>query len=103
MSTSGGGGYCDCGDVEAWQSEPFCDIHKRGLHVKDKNKVRFTAKCSLMFVKLDIYIAPFYVQLMVIKHSYLKDLIRYGIKCFLNFLRQIWLEFSCEDMLNVIL
>jgi len=40
MSTSGGGGYCDCGDVEAWQSEPFCDIHKRGLHVKGKNKVR---------------------------------------------------------------
>ena len=36
MSTSGGAGYCDCGDVEAWKSEPFCDIHKRGAARKDK-------------------------------------------------------------------
>lgn len=27
MSTSGGGGYCDCGDVEAWKSDPYCEIH----------------------------------------------------------------------------
>ena len=38
MSTSGGGGYCDCGDVEAWKTEPFCKVHKRGLDRKD-NKV----------------------------------------------------------------
>ncbi|CAH1264235.1 UBR2 [Branchiostoma lanceolatum] len=31
MSTSGGGGYCDCGDVEAWKQDPWCDIHKQGL------------------------------------------------------------------------
>lgn len=30
MATSGGGGYCDCGDKEAWKSDPFCDIHIRG-------------------------------------------------------------------------
>lgn len=28
MSTSGGGGYCDCGDPEAWKTEPVCDVHK---------------------------------------------------------------------------
>lgn len=28
MSTSGGGGYCDCGDAEAWKTEPFCGNHK---------------------------------------------------------------------------
>ncbi|KAH9509159.1 E3 ubiquitin-protein ligase ubr2 [Bulinus truncatus] len=28
MSTSGGGGYCDCGDTEAWKSDPFCLLHK---------------------------------------------------------------------------
>ncbi|CAH1791627.1 unnamed protein product [Owenia fusiformis] len=28
MSTSGGGGYCDCGDTEAWKSDPFCDTHR---------------------------------------------------------------------------
>ncbi|KAG1675618.1 E3 ubiquitin-protein ligase UBR2 [Nymphon striatum] len=27
MSTSGGGGYCDCGDVEAWAGNPFCSVH----------------------------------------------------------------------------
>lgn len=30
MSTSGGGGYCDCGDKEAWKTDPYCDIHIRG-------------------------------------------------------------------------
>ncbi|GIY02969.1 e3 ubiquitin-protein ligase UBR2 [Caerostris darwini] len=27
MSTSGGGGYCDCGDKEAWKAFSFCDNH----------------------------------------------------------------------------
>ena len=27
MSTSGGGGYCDCGDTEAWKSDPYCLLH----------------------------------------------------------------------------
>lgn len=30
MSTSGGGGYCDCGDVEAWKDAAFCDRHRLG-------------------------------------------------------------------------
>uniref|UniRef100_T1JGA7 E3 ubiquitin-protein ligase n=1 Tax=Strigamia maritima TaxID=126957 RepID=T1JGA7_STRMM len=29
MSTSGGGGYCDCGDVEAWKTAAFCANHSR--------------------------------------------------------------------------
>ncbi|XP_014250464.1 E3 ubiquitin-protein ligase UBR2 [Cimex lectularius] len=28
MGTSGGGGCCDCGDVEAWKIGPCCDKHK---------------------------------------------------------------------------
>lgn len=27
MTTSTGGGYCDCGDPEAWKSDPCCDLH----------------------------------------------------------------------------
>ncbi|KAL5008356.1 hypothetical protein ScPMuIL_013937 [Solemya velum] len=27
MGTSGGAGYCDCGDPEAWKSDPFCEKH----------------------------------------------------------------------------
>ncbi|KAF2361677.1 Zinc finger UBR-type [Trinorchestia longiramus] len=30
MSTSSGGGYCDCGDTEAWRSDAFCDVHAKG-------------------------------------------------------------------------
>ncbi|XP_074663047.1 E3 ubiquitin-protein ligase UBR2-like [Tubulanus polymorphus] len=34
MSTSGGGGYCDCGDAEAWKSDPYCNIHQPGQQTK---------------------------------------------------------------------
>ena len=29
MSTSGGGGCCDCGDSEAWKEHPNCALHSR--------------------------------------------------------------------------
>ena len=29
MNTSGGGGFCDCGDVEAWKDGIACDIHQQ--------------------------------------------------------------------------
>lgn len=28
MMTSGGGGYCDCGDPEAWKQYPCCELHE---------------------------------------------------------------------------
>lgn len=31
MSMSSGGGYCDCGDKEAWKENAFCDIHIQGV------------------------------------------------------------------------
>lgn len=40
MATSGGGGCCDCGDVEAWKKAPFCDIHIVGTQNKDENGSR---------------------------------------------------------------
>ncbi|KAM9847822.1 E3 ubiquitin-protein ligase UBR2 [Aulostomus maculatus] len=27
MTTSGGGGFCDCGDTEAWKKGPYCQKH----------------------------------------------------------------------------
>lgn len=27
MTTSGGGGFCDCGDTEAWKEGPYCKKH----------------------------------------------------------------------------
>ncbi|XP_054160724.1 E3 ubiquitin-protein ligase UBR2-like isoform X2 [Oppia nitens] len=36
MSTSSGGsGFCDCGDKEAWKSNPFCDIHNQSNNLMD--------------------------------------------------------------------
>ncbi|KAK8764372.1 hypothetical protein V5799_033020 [Amblyomma americanum] len=38
MRMSCGGGYCDCGDLVAWQSSPFCETH--GGSSKRKAKMR---------------------------------------------------------------
>ncbi|XP_029032051.2 E3 ubiquitin-protein ligase UBR2 [Osmia bicornis bicornis] len=35
MGTSCGGGCCDCGDIEAWKKEPFCNIHLAGIQAKE--------------------------------------------------------------------
>ena len=35
MSTSYGGGYCDCGDPEAWSSGVHCSIHARGMNSQE--------------------------------------------------------------------
>lgn len=34
MGTSYGGGCCDCGDVEAWKQDAYCQTHKLGLEKK---------------------------------------------------------------------
>ncbi|XP_065332049.1 E3 ubiquitin-protein ligase UBR2 [Cloeon dipterum] len=31
ITSSSGGGCCDCGDVEAWKSDPWCSEHSGGL------------------------------------------------------------------------
>ena len=28
MNVSAGGGYCDCGDKEAWKNHVHCNLHK---------------------------------------------------------------------------
>ncbi|XP_066451684.1 E3 ubiquitin-protein ligase UBR2 isoform X3 [Eleutherodactylus coqui] len=33
MTTSGGGGFCDCGDAEAWKEGPYCQKH--GLNISE--------------------------------------------------------------------
>ncbi len=30
ISTSNGGGYCDCGDPEAWTQHVYCSVHQQG-------------------------------------------------------------------------
>ena len=33
MHASSGGGFCDCGDLEAWKIGPCCAIHDQGTAV----------------------------------------------------------------------
>lgn len=55
MSTSGGGGYCDCGDKEAWKASPFCELHEKGASENDSVSpldalpLDIGAKCKLVF------------------------------------------------------
>ncbi|XP_039295359.1 E3 ubiquitin-protein ligase UBR2 [Nilaparvata lugens] len=42
MGTSIGGGCCDCGDVEAWKTEPYCEVHIAGLNKKSDSAGGFT-------------------------------------------------------------
>uniref|UniRef100_A0A182LSQ1 E3 ubiquitin-protein ligase n=1 Tax=Anopheles culicifacies TaxID=139723 RepID=A0A182LSQ1_9DIPT len=57
MATSGGGGCCDCGDVEAWKKFPFCEEHASNSDDKaqgeQQQQVPLTddkkARCGIMF------------------------------------------------------
>lgn len=57
MSTSGGGGCCDCGDSEAWKRDPSCEEHSATIPeildstlITDKND-----KCSEIVFKAILY------------------------------------------------
>lgn len=50
MTTSGGGGFCDCGDAEAWKKGPYCQKHTPTAPSRDTEEVRNTPVClSLSF------------------------------------------------------
>ncbi|XP_071444389.1 E3 ubiquitin-protein ligase UBR2 isoform X2 [Hetaerina americana] len=38
MGTSGGSGCCDCGDLEAWKSEPYCADHNPPSQPEDEGE-----------------------------------------------------------------
>ncbi|XP_072246542.1 E3 ubiquitin-protein ligase UBR2 isoform X1 [Leuresthes tenuis] len=38
MTTSGGGGFCDCGDAEAWKEGPYCQKHTPTDGSRDSQK-----------------------------------------------------------------
>lgn len=45
MTTSGGGGFCDCGDAEAWKKGPYCQKHTPATQSRDTEEVRHTPVC----------------------------------------------------------
>ncbi len=49
--TSGGGGYCDCGDPEAWKQHPNCELHMPKEDTKPKDSVdEFVSKLPQDFI-----------------------------------------------------
>uniref|UniRef100_A0A452U648 E3 ubiquitin-protein ligase n=1 Tax=Ursus maritimus TaxID=29073 RepID=A0A452U648_URSMA len=40
MTTSGGGGFCDCGDTEAWKEGPYCQKHELNTSEIEEEEVK---------------------------------------------------------------
>ncbi|XP_055915435.1 E3 ubiquitin-protein ligase UBR1 isoform X1 [Eupeodes corollae] len=52
MSTSGGGGCCDCGDEEAWKKDHYCDEHYRNKGLPAESPIITDAikgRCDIAF------------------------------------------------------
>lgn len=46
MTTSGGGGFCDCGDTEAWKEGPYCQKHELNTYETEEEEVKtFSQNC----------------------------------------------------------
>uniref|UniRef100_A0A8C1UEU4 E3 ubiquitin-protein ligase n=1 Tax=Cyprinus carpio TaxID=7962 RepID=A0A8C1UEU4_CYPCA len=46
MTTSGGGGFCDCGDTEAWKKGPYCQKHEPNISDSSQKGVHFNPSGS---------------------------------------------------------
>lgn len=44
MTTSGGGGFCDCGDTEAWKEGPYCQKHELNTSEIEEEEVKHIFK-----------------------------------------------------------
>lgn len=51
MTTSGGGGFCDCGDTEAWKEGPYCQKHEFNTsEIEEEEVKRFTKFFFFKFI-----------------------------------------------------
>lgn len=49
MTTSGGGGFCDCGDAEAWKEGPYCEKHELNTSEIEEEEVKTFLRCCVFF------------------------------------------------------
>uniref|UniRef100_A0A670I4H8 E3 ubiquitin-protein ligase n=1 Tax=Podarcis muralis TaxID=64176 RepID=A0A670I4H8_PODMU len=56
MHTSTGGGFCDCGDTEAWKTGPLCTNHEPGANVECQLNEELIAQARKMFPSVIKYI-----------------------------------------------
>uniref|UniRef100_A0A8C8BDV7 E3 ubiquitin-protein ligase n=1 Tax=Otus sunia TaxID=257818 RepID=A0A8C8BDV7_9STRI len=56
MTTSGGGGFCDCGDTEAWKEGPYCQKHELNTsETAEEEVITVEASCFKTLTKSDTY------------------------------------------------
>ncbi|XP_036174018.1 E3 ubiquitin-protein ligase UBR2 isoform X9 [Myotis myotis] len=55
MTTSGGGGFCDCGDIEAWKEGPYCEKHKLNTSEIEEEEKRFS---DTRYTRVEAFIIP---------------------------------------------
>uniref|UniRef100_A0A672PVT1 E3 ubiquitin-protein ligase n=1 Tax=Sinocyclocheilus grahami TaxID=75366 RepID=A0A672PVT1_SINGR len=48
MTTSGGGGFCDCGDTEAWKKGPYCQKHEPNISDSSQKLIGVKSLISLI-------------------------------------------------------
>lgn len=57
MTTSGGGGFCDCGDTEAWKEGPYCQKHELNTsETPEEEVITIEASCFKTLLTVCIYI-----------------------------------------------
>uniref|UniRef100_A0A8C4ERQ6 E3 ubiquitin-protein ligase n=1 Tax=Dicentrarchus labrax TaxID=13489 RepID=A0A8C4ERQ6_DICLA len=61
MHASSGGGFCDCGDVEAWKIGPCCSKHDPGAATKEKHFPELYERAEKLFRVLLHYVTEFLV------------------------------------------
>uniref|UniRef100_T1FY98 E3 ubiquitin-protein ligase n=1 Tax=Helobdella robusta TaxID=6412 RepID=T1FY98_HELRO len=75
MSTSGGGGYCDCGDLEAWKADPLCDLHKLELEKAMKDEVcmcvNLTEEMKARLEALFYHLTYYCMQMLTMTHDFI--------------------------------
>lgn len=69
MGTSVGGGCCDCGDTEAWKSEPFCDVHAEGCEVGQDSIKRLPEDMAERVRETFTAVLKYAYQILTLEHS----------------------------------
>ncbi|XP_001952747.1 E3 ubiquitin-protein ligase UBR2 [Acyrthosiphon pisum] len=68
MGTSYGGGCCDCGDIEAWKHDAYCQTHKLGLEKKHVNLNFLTSDMEKRAHLIFEYVLGYARTLLTLEH-----------------------------------
>ncbi|KAJ1526046.1 hypothetical protein ONE63_009213 [Megalurothrips usitatus] len=69
MHTSLGNGRCDCGDVEAWSSGAFCEVHRESKRKHDTDNSVFPADVALRARTVFEIVLAYAFELLTYEHS----------------------------------